>query len=66
MRARLMYMSKEMRKDLGLHLWQIFEVVKIQIEAGGYKYKREAKWIYCRQRNGKNVRFLWYEVEIIK
>lgn len=65
MRCRLMYMTKEMRKTLGLYLWEIFEVKSITIETTRHKYARETKWVNCYRNNGKNVRFLWYEVEII-
>lgn len=64
MRARLVTMSLEMRQALGLHLWSIYPVKEIVVYASGWKYPRETKWVYC-YRNNKEIRFLWYEVEII-
>lgn len=58
-------MDKNIRTSLGLYLWQVFEVKSIIIEQTGRKYPRETKWINCVLKNGKHVRFLWYEVEIL-
>lgn len=67
MKARLMHMSKEMRKSLGLHLWSVWNVEKIVIYTSGRKYPREEKWVYCiHPKTNKRTRFLWYEVEVIK
>lgn len=60
-----MYMTPEMRKWLGLFLWEVFEVVEIHIYTTGRKYPRETKWIYCIRKDGNPIRFLWYEVELI-
>lgn len=68
MRARIIHMDKEVRKTLGIYLWQIFKVKEIRIEKSGYKYKRETKWVYCfyPKPTHKEIRFYWYEVEIIE
>jgi hypothetical protein len=58
-------MDKNIRQSLGLYLWQIFEVKNIEIVQQGRKYPRETKWVNCRMKNGKPVRFLWYEVELL-
>jgi hypothetical protein len=58
-------MDKNIRQSLGLYLWQIFEVKNIEIVQQGREYPRETKWVNCLMKNGKPVRFLWYEVELL-
>jgi hypothetical protein len=65
MKARLVYMNKELRQLLGLHLWEVFEVKSIQIVTTRHKYQRESKQINCKRKNGKHIMFYWYEVELL-
>lgn len=65
MRARLVCMDKELRKLLGVNLWQIFSVVSVKIYTIGKKYQRETKQVNCLHK-GKHIMFYWYEVEIIE
>jgi hypothetical protein len=59
-------MDKNIRASLGLYLWQVFEVKSVTIGQIGRKYPRETKWINCLSGNGRPIRFLWYEVEILE
>lgn len=61
-------MDKNVRQSLGLYLWQIFKVKKIEIHTTGRKYPTETKWIYCENHKSptKETRFLWYEVELLE
>lgn len=66
MKCRLLYMSSELRRTLGIFLWQVFDVVKIQVYTIGRKYPSESKHIHCvNQKTGRKIMFYWYEVEII-
>lgn len=58
-------MPTQMRIDLGLYLWEVFQVDTIEITYSGSKYRRETKWVCCTRKNGRKIRFLWYEVELL-
>ncbi len=68
MRARLVCMNKDLRKALGLHLWQVFDIKEIQILTTRHTYKRETKYIICNYEKAslKEIKFYWYEVELIE
>ena len=65
MRARLLYMMPEVRKVLGIYLYQIFDAKEIKIFENGWKYPRQTKQIYCNKKDGKHIMFYWYEVELL-
>jgi hypothetical protein len=65
MRARLLYMNSELRKQLGVYLWQVFKIDEVKIYTIGRKYPAESKRVYCIRPNGKKIMFYWYEVEIL-
>lgn len=57
-------MKPDLRKLLGIHLWQVFHVKEVMIRVSGRKYPSETKIIRC-QFGSKHIDFYWYEVEII-
>lgn len=64
MRARLLYMKPEVRRQLGVYLWQVFEIIEVKIYENGWKYPRQSKQVICK--NGtRQTMFYWYEVELI-
>lgn len=64
MRARLVCMNPELRKQLKVYLWQIFEVIDVKVYSIGRKYPSETKQVFCKNGTRKTM-FYWYEVELI-
>lgn len=66
MRCRLLYMRPLERQTLGVFLYQVFEVEKIQVYTNGWKYPRESKQIHCiNPKTKRKIMFYWYEVELL-
>lgn len=64
MRFRITHVSKEVRQAIGVHLWQIFDVVEVKITQSGTKYPRQTKYVICKNGN-KKTKFYWYEGELL-
>lgn len=64
--ARLLYMKPDVRRVLGISLWQMFDVIEVKVFENGWKYPRQTKQVICKKPDGKKIMFYWYEVELLE